>query len=96
MLPGHHGYHACFVLGDRCWRCRQVASLFYGRKDHLFAEAEAGKRIVICMRSAYWGLDTGRKYAGALFAPAVSRSDNLIGGPEHDSIVEIVKQRIGG
>jgi hypothetical protein len=64
-------------------------------QDHLFAEAEAGKRIVICMRSAAsWGLDTGRKYPGTLFAPAVNRSGHFIKGPERDSIIEAVKRRL--
>src|SRR5712691_10488432 len=32
-------------------------------QDVLFPDAEAGKRIVICMRSAaYWGLEQGQKY----------------------------------
>ncbi|QPF85010.1 hypothetical protein IC762_01335 [Bradyrhizobium genosp. L] len=65
-------------------------------QDYLFAQAEAGKRIVICMRSAsYWGLDTGRQYPGTLFAPEVSRSGHLVNGPEKDAIVETVQRRIG-
>jgi hypothetical protein len=65
-------------------------------QDHLFAEAEAGKRIVICMRSAsYWGLDTGRTYKGTLFAPSVNRSGHLIGGPEKDELVKLVRRQIG-
>jgi hypothetical protein len=34
-------------------------------QDVLFPDAEAGRRIVVCMRSAsYWGLEQGRKYEG--------------------------------
>ena len=47
-------------------------------------------------RCGLLGGTLGRRDRRALFAPAVSRSDHLIGGPEHDFVVEIVKQRIGG
>jgi hypothetical protein len=64
-------------------------------QDHLFPEAEAGKRVVICMRAAaYWGLDTGRKYPGTLFAPDVNRGGFLINGPEKDAIVKAVRQHL--
>jgi hypothetical protein len=64
-------------------------------QDVLFAEAETGKRVVICMRSAaYWGLDTGRKYKGTLFAPPVNRSGHLIKSPDRDSLIEHVKRRL--
>jgi hypothetical protein len=44
----------------------------------LFPEAEAGKRIVICLRStAYWGLDVGREYRGTLFAPPRGRNRSV-------------------
>jgi hypothetical protein len=39
-------------------------------QEVLFPDAEAGKRVVICMRSAScWGLERGRKYGKSLFAP---------------------------
>lgn len=64
-------------------------------QDRLFADAEAGKRVVICMRAAaYWGLDTGRKYPGTLFVPNVNRGGFLINGPEKSAIVKSVRQRL--
>jgi hypothetical protein len=61
----------------------------------LFPEAEASKRIVICMRSAaYWGLELGRQYRGTLFAPAVTRSGHLKKASERDRIIELVKERL--
>lgn len=64
-------------------------------QDVLFPQAEAGKRVVICMRAAaYWGLDTGRRYKGTLFAPPVNRSGHLLSGPERNAITKIVRQRL--
>jgi hypothetical protein len=43
-------------------------------QDVLFPDVEAGKRVVICMRSAsYWGLEQGQKYKGTLRAKRKSR-----------------------
>lgn len=45
----------------------------------LFAQAEAGERVVICLRSAaFWGLTTGRKYGSSLFAPEVTRAGHML------------------
>ncbi|MGA9796334.1 MAG: hypothetical protein WBQ17_12460 [Rhizomicrobium sp.] len=45
----------------------------------LFPEAEAGKRVVVCMRAArYWGLESGQEYSGTLFAPKVTRSGHAL------------------
>jgi hypothetical protein len=64
-------------------------------QETLFPEAEAGKRIVICMRSAaYWGLDAGRKYRGTLFAPLVNRSGHMHKSTQREKIIELVKKRI--
>jgi hypothetical protein len=64
-------------------------------QDHLFPEAEAGKRIVICLRSAaYWGLETGKKYKGTLFAPLVSRSGHMFNGPEKQRIIRLVRKAL--
>jgi hypothetical protein len=58
-------------------------------QEKLFPEAEAGKRIVICMRSAtYWGLETGRKYKGTLFAPPANRGGHLLNGPTKKKLFE--------
>jgi len=64
-------------------------------QETLFPEAEAGKRIVICLRAAaYWGLDVGRKYSGTLFAPAFNRSGHLLKSAQREKLIELVKERI--
>jgi hypothetical protein len=61
----------------------------------LFPEAEAGKRIVICLRAAaYWGLDVGREYKGTLFAPAFNRRGHLLKSAQREKLIELVKKRI--
>jgi hypothetical protein len=53
----------------------------------LFPEAEAGKRVVICMRSAsYWGLRAGQNYGRSLFAPHTSRGGHMHKGPMRTKI----------
>jgi hypothetical protein len=65
-------------------------------QDDLFLEAEAGKRIVICMRSAsYWGLEQGQKYKGTLFAPRVNRSGYLLKNRDNEVLIERVRKRLG-
>lgn len=45
----------------------------------LFPEAEAGKRVVVCLRSAgSWGLRRGARYGESLFAPEVTRAGHMI------------------
>ena len=64
-------------------------------QEVLFPQAEAGKRIVICMRSAEcWGLDVGRRYGETLFAPHVNRSGHLIRNDENQRLIEIVRNRL--
>jgi hypothetical protein len=64
-------------------------------QEVLFSAAEAGDRIVICMRSAaYWGLDVGRKYPGTLFAPLVNRSGHLLKNRQNKRLIDIVRERI--
>jgi hypothetical protein len=64
-------------------------------QNYLFPEAEAGRRIVICMRAAaYWGLDVGRKYSGTLFSPSVNRGGYLLKNAENDRLIALVKRRI--
>jgi hypothetical protein len=61
----------------------------------LFPDAEAGKRIVICMRSAaYWGLDTGRRYGIGLFAPLVNRGGYLLNNDDNKRLIELVQARV--
>ena len=62
----------------------------------LFDEAEKQKRIVICMRSAaYWGLETGKKYNGDLYAPMTVRSGHLLKSPENTELEERVCAKLG-
>lgn len=45
----------------------------------LFPQAEAGERVVICLRAArYWGLESGQLYKGGLFAPKVTRGGHML------------------
>jgi hypothetical protein len=60
----------------------------------LFPAAEAGERVVICLRAArYWGLETGRKYKGTLFAPNVTRGGHMH-KKDQKKIVAAVKRAI--
>jgi hypothetical protein len=64
-------------------------------QERLFPDAEAGKRIVLCMRSAaYWGLDTGRSYGKGLFAPLVNRMGHLFKTDENKRLIELVRERV--
>jgi hypothetical protein len=48
----------------------------------LFPAAEAGERVVICMRSAaWWGLGNQARYGKSLFAPATNRRGHM----QHES-----------
>lgn len=45
----------------------------------LFPQAEAGERVVVCLRSAlFWGLAHGRRYGAGLFAPPVTRGGHML------------------
>ncbi len=47
-------------------------------QEELFVDAQAGKRVVICLRSPrYWGLRPGQSYGGTLFAPLTTRSGHI-------------------
>ncbi|UGY27326.1 hypothetical protein HU675_0011505 [Bradyrhizobium septentrionale] len=61
----------------------------------LFPQAEAGNRVVVCMRSAaYWGLETGRKYGVGLYAPLVNRSGFLLKNSDNGQLVELIRKRL--
>jgi hypothetical protein len=62
----------------------------------LFPEAEAGERIVICLRAArFWGLADKKKYGKALFAPAVTRGGFMVRkGAMRREIIEAVRARV--
>jgi hypothetical protein len=64
-------------------------------QTQLFPEAEAGRRAVICLRSAaFWGLERGRKYTGKLFAPEVNRAGFLVRSRTNSRLIEIVKSAL--
>jgi hypothetical protein len=65
-------------------------------QEVLFPDAEAGKRVVICMRSAScWGLERGRKYGKSLFAPEVNpRSGYLLNNDDNKHLVHMVQKRL--
>ncbi|MGY4317244.1 hypothetical protein [Bradyrhizobium sp. JR3.5] len=63
----------------------------------LFPRAESGEIVVICMRAATsWGLETGRKYRGTLFAPVVNVQRGYLArnSAANDRLVEIVSKRL--
>ena len=65
----------------------------------LFPEAEAGKRVVICLRAAhFWGLDVGidgGQYGKSLFAPLVTRGGHMLNRPLKTKIVKAVETILG-
>jgi hypothetical protein len=65
-------------------------------RDTLFPEAEAGKRVVVCLRSARpWGLDpTTPRRGQALFTPEVTRSGFIIHA-ERGEIGVVVREAVG-
>ena len=61
----------------------------------LFPEAEAGKRVVVCMRSArYWGLRAGEIYGRSLFAPDTVRGGHMRKGSMRDNIVRAAREAL--
>lgn len=65
-------------------------------QDVLFPQAEAGERVVVCLRSAsFWGLEEGKKYGRSLFAPHVNRKAHMKLGPMREQIIEVVRSEIG-
>jgi hypothetical protein len=65
--------------------------------DTLFPEARAGKRIVVCLRSArLWNLQTGTQGGEALYAPRVTRGGFMHRGSMRDEIAKAVRQRVFG
>jgi len=64
-------------------------------QDVLFPDAESGKRIVICMRSATcWGLDIGKTYGKSLFALRVTPSGYLVINDKNRQLIETVRDRL--
>jgi hypothetical protein len=66
----------------------------------LFPQAEAGNRLVLCMRSAQvWGLGRKRRYGKGLFAPAMTRGGHMLGEGDdvgsRDEVVAAVRGALG-
>lgn len=54
----------------------------------LFPEAIAGRRVVICLRSAqFWGLQQGKRYGKALFAPNTNRSGFMLKNEMREQVI---------
>ena len=59
-------------MADRLESCRVLRSWMHYT---IFKEAEAGKRVVICMRShRHWGLERGTNRGVSLFSPVCNRA----------------------
>lgn len=64
----------------------------------LFDQAEAGQRVVICLRAAkFWGLTPGRKYGRSLYAPSVTRSGHMLhSDPMREAVIRAAQKRCEG
>jgi hypothetical protein len=63
----------------------------------LFPEAEAGDRVVVCLRSPrFWGFKEDEQYGSSLFAPPVTRGGHMEHGTMRERIIGAVKSAIGG
>lgn len=61
----------------------------------LFPQAEAGQRVVVCLRSpGCWGLGVDKKYGKGLFAPACNRAGFMIKGQMRDEAIAAVKRAL--
>jgi hypothetical protein len=66
-------------------------------QDVLFPQAEAGERVVICLRSAqFWGLKQGTQYGHSLCAPLATIGGYMKHSPMRERIIEAVKSVITG
>lgn len=63
----------------------------------LFPEAEAGNRVVVCLRSArHWGLSKGSPAKGNLFAPHHTQDGMMVHGPEREAIKAVAQRAVLG
>jgi hypothetical protein len=61
-------------------------------QSELFRQAEEGKRVVVCLRSAgRWGLKKGECNGGTLFAPSCGRNGSMNKGPLRDQVTTAVQ-----
>jgi hypothetical protein len=63
--------------------------------DTLFPQAEAGERVVVCLRSAsHWGLVTDTHRGKSLFTPKVNRSGFMHHGPMREMVGADVRRAV--
>lgn len=63
----------------------------------LFPQAEAGRRVVVCLRAAqWWGLRAGRRYGASLYAPHVNRAGHMVkgDGADRDEVIRAVRAAV--
>ena len=61
----------------------------------LFPEAEAGKRTVVCLRSArLWGLEKDECHGKALFAPLCTPGGKMHHGPMREQVIKAVRRAL--
>lgn len=61
----------------------------------LFPQAIKGERVVVCLRAArFWGLEEGKKYGKALFAPRVTRAGYMKKSSMCGSIIRKVQKTV--
>lgn len=66
-------------------------------RDTLFREAEAGNRVVVCLRSAReWGLEPDSQRGRSLFTPKFPRGGFMFHGPVRDKVSMTVRRTIFG
>jgi hypothetical protein len=64
--------------------------------DTLFPEAEAGKRVVVCLRSARaWGLEPDTQRGQSLFTPKFNRAGFMLHGPMREKVSFAVRRAVG-
>ena len=64
--------------------------------DTLFREAEAGKRVVVCLRSAgAWGLESDTQRGLSLFTPRFTRAGFMLHGPMREKVSFAVQRTVG-
>jgi hypothetical protein len=62
----------------------------------LFPEAEAGKRVVVCLRAhRFWGLEPGQHYGKQLFAPRCTRGGHMRHGALREQVIAAAQSALG-
>jgi hypothetical protein len=87
------GYHSARFMHPHVLAALPSCRVSIGwAQDVLFPQAERGKRVVICMRSArYWGLGTAARYGQSLFVPPVNRGGHMLQSTIRDDVIAAVR-----